>query len=101
MEIIFLLIALAIYFIPTWVGYNHRNAGSIFVLNLFFGWTFIGWIVALIWAVSNDSKPQPIVFKNEVKISNSDELIKLKKLLDDGVLTKEEFEAEKNKILKK
>jgi len=32
-------------------------------------------------------------------ISRADELTKLKKLLDDGVLTKEEFEAEKKKIL--
>lgn len=32
-------------------------------------------------------------------ISVSDELIKLKALLDDGVLTKEEFETQKNKIL--
>ncbi|TXH20867.1 MAG: SHOCT domain-containing protein [Chitinophagaceae bacterium] len=32
-------------------------------------------------------------------ISKADELIKLKKLMDDGVLTKDEFEAEKKKIL--
>ena len=31
--------------------------------------------------------------------SKADDLTKLKKLLDDGVLTKEEFEAEKKKIL--
>jgi hypothetical protein len=31
--------------------------------------------------------------------SRADELTKLKKLLDDGVLTKEEFEAEKKKLL--
>ena len=101
MEIIILIVGLAIYFIPSWIGYNHRNIGSIFILNLLLGWTLIGWIVAFIWAVSNDSKPQPIVFKNEIKTSNSDELIKLKKLFDEGVLTKDEFEIEKNKVLKK
>ena len=31
--------------------------------------------------------------------STADELIKLKKLLDDGVITKEEFEKQKNKLL--
>jgi hypothetical protein len=28
----------------------HRNAGAIFVLNLFLGWTFIGWVISLVWA---------------------------------------------------
>jgi hypothetical protein len=23
---------------------------AIFVLNLFLGWTFVGWVVALVWA---------------------------------------------------
>jgi Superinfection immunity protein len=40
------------YFIPSFVGFKKRNFSAIFVLNLFLGWTFIGWIVALIWAVS-------------------------------------------------
>lgn len=40
------------------------------------------------------SQPQTIV-------SVADELTKLKKLLDDGVLTKEEFDAQKKKLLEK
>ena len=36
---------------------------------------------------------------NHQTVSKADELSKLKKLMDDGVLTKEEFEAEKKKIL--
>lgn len=35
-----------------------RNAGAIFVLNLLLGWTVIGWIVALVWALTVDSAPQ-------------------------------------------
>ncbi|WP_291582438.1 SHOCT domain-containing protein [Clostridium sp. UBA6640] len=34
-------------------------------------------------------------------VSTADELIKLKGLLDEGILTQEEFMAEKNKILSK
>lgn len=101
MEILLLIIGIMLYFIPSWIGSNHRNLGSIFILNLFLGWTLIGWIGALIWAMSNDAKPQQIVMKNEIKVSNSDELMKLKKLLDDGVLSREEFEREKTKILSK
>ncbi len=28
-----------------------RNMGSVFVVNLFFGWTIVGWIVALAMAM--------------------------------------------------
>ena len=42
-----------IYFIPTYIAYRyeHKNAKAIFVLNLLLGWTWIGWVVALIWAL--------------------------------------------------
>lgn len=52
--LLWLIIAL-IYFVPTIVacGRNHKNALAIFILNLFLGYTLIGWVVALIWAVYN------------------------------------------------
>ncbi|MCW3126931.1 MAG: Short C-terminal domain, partial [Bacteroidetes bacterium] len=34
-------------------------------------------------------------------LSGADELMKWKKLLDQGIITKEEFEAQKKKILEK
>jgi hypothetical protein len=42
------------YFIPTLIAYcrQHHNAGMIFFLNLIFGWTVIGWVIALFWACS-------------------------------------------------
>lgn len=55
--IIFIILAgLTIYFIPTITAYaqEKRNKGPVFVINLFLGWTFIGWIAALIMAVSKD-----------------------------------------------
>ena len=53
--VVFLLI-LAINFIPTIVAVarHHRNALAIFLLNLLLGWTLIGWVIALIWAVTRD-----------------------------------------------
>ncbi len=47
-------IALAIYFIPAFVGRNKRNASAIFWLNLLMGWTLLGWVGALIWALTID-----------------------------------------------
>jgi Superinfection immunity protein len=50
----FLILLLVMYFVP-WVVAGvrgHPQQNSIMVLNLFLGWTFIGWVIALIWAVS-------------------------------------------------
>jgi len=51
MEAIMLLI---IYFIPTMLACKRGciAQSQIFLVNLFFGWTAVGWIVALIWANS-------------------------------------------------
>jgi hypothetical protein len=42
-----------IYFLPFLIALirNHVDSTAIFVLNLFLGWTFFGWVVALVWAV--------------------------------------------------
>jgi hypothetical protein len=48
------LLGLAFYFIPTFIALSRRHPkeASIIVLNIFLGWTLIGWIVALIWSFS-------------------------------------------------
>lgn len=48
---LFLLAAL-VYFIPSIVAKHRkaRNCEGIFLLNLFLGWTLLGWVGALIWA---------------------------------------------------
>jgi Superinfection immunity protein len=48
-----ILILAVIYFIPSIVASvrNHRQLAAIFRLNIFLGWTFIGWVAALIWAM--------------------------------------------------
>jgi Superinfection immunity protein len=45
-------VILALYFIPTAVAHwrGHPNQKAILILNLFLGWTFIGWVAALVWA---------------------------------------------------
>jgi len=54
--IMWLLILLMIYFIPSIVGFSNKkeNAGAILALNFLLGWTFIGWVVALIWAMCKE-----------------------------------------------
>jgi len=47
------ILSFVIYFIPSLIAIstNHRNKLPIFILNLFFGWSLIGWVVALIWVL--------------------------------------------------
>ena len=56
--IIGILLCLTIYMLPAGIGIirSRSNAGAIFVLNLFLGWTLIGWVIALVWAVADDNK---------------------------------------------
>jgi hypothetical protein len=47
----------ALYFLPSILALarNKRDTGSIFVLNLLLGWTAVGWVVALVWALKVDA----------------------------------------------
>lgn len=48
------------YFIPTFVARRrrHRDEGAIFVLNFLIGWTFLGWLIALVWANTGNIEKQ-------------------------------------------
>jgi hypothetical protein len=58
---IHLLIFLGMYFLPALIaGHRHLpERTAITMLNLFFGWTCIGWIIALIWAIT---APAPYLY---------------------------------------
>ena len=49
---------LVLYFAPTVVAVmrKHNNAAPIFLTNLFTGATVIGWLIAFIWAFSDNVK---------------------------------------------
>jgi len=133
---------LIIYFLPTIIALlsGCDRTGSVFLMNLFLGWTFIGWVWAFIWAVSPNRQQQNIVINNHVsadrtinpiitqpiqenfgsygnthslpkpppQLENVDikshqdkinQLQQMKQLLDTGILTQEEFDEQKIKIL--
>lgn len=54
----FVVFIAAVYFIPTVVARSrkHHNATAIFALNLFLGWTFLGWVASLVWALTSTPK---------------------------------------------
>ncbi len=45
-----------LYFLPAIIAFarSKRDAGAILVLNFFLGWTAIGWVIALVWALKAD-----------------------------------------------
>lgn len=53
MDIFIFMIGLVIYFIPWMVSKSRKSnmSDSIMVINLFLGWTLIGWVIALAMAV--------------------------------------------------
>jgi len=48
----YIWVVISIYFFPTLISLNRgcKNKLGIFVLNLFLGYTLLGWVGALIWA---------------------------------------------------
>jgi heme A synthase len=52
--IVFVVVAGALYFAPSIVASSgkSRNVGAVIVINLFLGWTLIGWVGALALALS-------------------------------------------------
>jgi hypothetical protein len=95
----FILILLALYFMPSWVALlrGKRNAGAIFVLNFFLGFTLIGWVIALVWALAHDGVM--VVQSAPTQNSMATELQKLTDLKNQGVISSDEFETGKRKIL--
>jgi len=45
-----------LYFLPMIMAIEkkQKNKTAIIVLNILLGWTLVGWVIALIWAVKKD-----------------------------------------------
>jgi len=65
--LIFMLILMGVYFLPSIIAAirRHHNGISIALLNLFLGWTFIGWLIALIWACSSPPPQSQIIIQQD------------------------------------
>ena len=130
--LLLMLIAIPLYFLPAIIANSrkHHNSGPILVINLLLGWTFLGWVGALVWALSFTGFKGPTVVVNNASLPYSqespsevseasprsmfttlsadiathqakiDQLKQLKQMLDEGVLTIEEFNKQKSAVLR-
>lgn len=91
-----LFLVLFIYFIPSVNAYSKKkkNAGAVFALNVFLGWTLVGWVVALVWSATVD--PEPVIVNAK---SDAIDLEKLSDLKTKGIISEEEFQAKKKQLL--
>lgn len=64
LTIAFGVLLITLYFLPSLIAKrrHHRQDQAIMLLNLFLGWTVIGWVAALVWAVMVD-QPSPHRFR--------------------------------------
>jgi hypothetical protein len=88
-----ILILLALYFLPTLIARDKKGATGIFLLNFFLGWTFSGYIFALLWALAADPKPV------DAEGALAGELIRLEDLQRRGALSWAEYERQKTRLL--
>lgn len=58
--IIFGILSLVFSLLPFFIALmrGHNNSVPIFLVCFFFGWTVIGWVIALIWAFTADTPHQ-------------------------------------------
>jgi Superinfection immunity protein len=47
-------IVLGLYFMPGMIAHHrgHRQMYPIMLVNVFLGWTILGWIIALVWSAT-------------------------------------------------
>lgn len=113
-SMLFFVFAPALYLLPTFEAWKreHPNMTPVVLVNIFLGWTLIGWVAAMVMAYRNN-EPQKVelVYPNEPyeprqrhetpasKPSVADELKKLADLKQQGLLSDEEFNQQKSKLL--
>jgi hypothetical protein len=88
-----LLMLLALYFLPTLIARDKKGATGIFLLNFFLGWTFFGYMIALLWALAADPKPA------DTSAALAGELLRLEDLQRRGALSWAEYERQKTRLL--
>ncbi len=59
-----LTLTLALYFVPALLAgsRNHPRTTALTLTNLCLGWTLVGWVACLVWALSEPALPGPAAY---------------------------------------
>jgi hypothetical protein len=85
------------YFIPTAIAAarRHPNLAGLFAVNLFLGWTFLGFVGAVVWALqSPNAGPAPVPHEGI-----EERLQTLSQLKASGLISEKEFEEKRSAVL--
>jgi hypothetical protein len=105
--LLFLIAMLAIYFLPSIVAgvREHPQSAPIILLNIFLGWTLIGWVAALVWAATafagraSDGFGPNISIAPPQHLDLSSQLAVIQNLRGRGVITDDEYQAKRRQLL--
>jgi uncharacterized membrane protein len=97
-----ILVIIIIYFAPSFIAYsrNHLNRQVIYIINFLAGWTFVGWMVALVWSLMRSSatakeKGASAQVEKQEHLKTESPLAILKKRFAEGEITEAEFRRKK------
>ncbi len=94
-----------LYFVPAVIaaGKEHPQPGGVFFVNLFLGWTVIGWFVALFWAIEKGKPvaiaPAPIItpaFTPELAAKEIEDLVVMR---DKALISEDDYLNQRQAIL--
>lgn len=59
-QMLLIVLGLVVYLVPSIIAEerNSRKLHPIIIVNIFLGWTLVGWGVALAWACAKKDPPQ-------------------------------------------
>lgn len=71
--LVIVLICILIYFAPLAVALLRSShlVGAVAIVNIFLGWTFIGWVIAFVMAVLPESKNGTVIVQQAVDAGQS------------------------------
>jgi hypothetical protein len=60
---IFWYLVALLYFVPSVIAVmrRHHQTAAIVLLDVFLGWTFLGWVAALVWSTTATTRREPAV----------------------------------------
>lgn len=96
---VFFVILLTITFVPVIIANNRKHPQKVLIciLVILSFWTMIGWFIALVWSLMPFDK----ISELKTELTLSEKLAELSFLLENNMLTQDEYDEKRKKVLEK